>query len=346
MKRVFWSALAAFGLIAAIAAAVNPVDAADHLDAPNVQLDGRVDINDVYVFQSPENPDNTVLMMTVNPAAGVLSPTTFDRRASYRFQIDTNGNGRRNRTITVRFGQENSDGSQTVTVFGPRGRSRGVTGEGMDLRGGGRAIVGTFDDPFFFDFQAFQDQVKGAGGDRVFCDNHATDFFAGLNVSAIVLEVPSDLITARNSTEIGVWAETIRRGKVDRMGRPAIATVLVDDGSEDRFNRTMPHQDRARFGDQVRDNLLFLSGLDGSGYTEDEAESISDVLLPDILTFDTASSDGFLNGRQLADDVIDTALFIVTGGLGENGSAVLDGDCVDGNDQPFSQTFPYLAPAN
>ena len=149
------------------------------------------------------------------------------------------------------------------------------------------------------------------------------------------------------SSTIGVWAETATSsGRVDRMGRPAIATVLIDDGSEDSFNMIRPNQDRRLFGDQVRDNLLALSGLDGSGYTVEEAEAVADVLLPDILVIDTASSAGFLNGRGLADDVIDAELFIVTGGLGANGSAVLDSDCVDDNDLPFSTSFPYLAEAH
>lgn len=342
MKRTLYSAIAAIGLLAAAVATVNPVNAADHLESPRVQLDGRTDINDVYAFQSPTDPDNTVLIMTVNPGAGVLSPTTFDRRATYRLQIDTDGDARPERRIQVRFGNPDENGVQSMTVFGPRGRVRGTTGEALPLRNGGQVMAGTFDDPFFFDFQAFQDQVKGAGGERVFCDSGATDFFAGLNTSAIVLEIPSSQITT-GSSNIGVWAETIRGGMVDRMGRPAIATVLIDDGSENRFNRTRPTADRARFGDQVTNNLLALSGLDGSGYTVEEAEGITDILLPDILTVDVASPAGFLNGRGLADDVIDTELFIVTGGLGENGSAVLDSDCVDGNDKPFSAHFPYLA---
>ena len=165
-------------------------------------------------------------------------------------------------------------------------------------------------------------------------------------MSSVVIEVPSDAITDGSST-IGVWAETAtEQGRVDRMGRPAIATVLIDDGSEDAFNMIRPHQDRKQFGDQVQGNLLALSGLDGSGYTEAEAEAVSNVLLPDILTIDTASSAGFLTGRGLADDVIDTELFLVTVGLGANGSAVLDSDCVDGNDVPFSPTFPYLGEAH
>ncbi len=344
-KDLLFGFLAVFGLLGAGLAATVPVEAADHLEAPRVQADGRTDINDLYAFQSPENPDNTVLIMTVNPAAGISSPRTFDHKANYRFRIDIDGDARAERTITVKFGRVRHDGSQRFTVRGLRGAKRGVTGQELELANGGRAMAGVFDDPFFFDLQAFQDQVKGAGGDRTFCDAHATDFFAGLNVSGIVLEVPTELLT-RNSDSIGVWGETARGGVRDRMGRPAIATVLIDDGSEDRYNQTPPRLHRQRFGDQVTGNLLALSGLDGTGYTEAEAEGITDILLPDILTIDTSSSDGFLNGRGLADDVIDTELTIVTGGLGENGTPVLTSDCVDGNDVEFPNSFPYLAPAH
>ena len=46
--------------------------AADHLDAPVLRAPGQGgrDINDVYAFQSPTNPANSVLVMTVNPFAG------------------------------------------------------------------------------------------------------------------------------------------------------------------------------------------------------------------------------------------------------------------------------------
>ena len=51
-----------------------------------------------------------------------------------------------------------------------------------------------------------------------------------------------------------------------------------------------------------------------------------------------------LNGRTLAEDVIDLELLVVTGGL--EGNAVLTTDDVDANDVAFPGTFPYLAPAN
>src|SRR5215510_3938208 len=71
----------AFGLVAL------PARAADHLDGPMAKHDGRLDITDVYAFQSPSNSANTVLIMNVDPGAGVLSPTTFHPDASYDFRM-------------------------------------------------------------------------------------------------------------------------------------------------------------------------------------------------------------------------------------------------------------------
>ena len=345
-KRTLAGVVGVAGLVAGLTAGAAIGTAADHLDGPLVQLDGRTDLNDLYVFESPENPDNTVMVMTVNPLAGVLSPTTFDEDASYRFAIDNDGDGMRERTITARFTEPDEDGNQQVRFFGTNTGGNGSTGEAIEFRSGGQGYVGTFDDPFFFDLQAFQDQVKAAGGERTFCDDEASDFLAGTNVSAIVVEVPTEDLLGVESTSIGVWAETWEDGRIDRIGRPAIATVLIDDGLEAGYNARPPVKDLETFGDQVTANLLALSGLDGSGYTEEEAQGITEILLPDILTYDTAADTEYLNGRALADDVIDLSLTVVTGGLGANDSPVLTSDCVDSNDVDFSDEFPYLAPAH
>ena len=51
MRKLFVAA--AIAGVAAAAVTVLPSLASDHLDAPLVKKDGRTDINDVYVFQSP-----------------------------------------------------------------------------------------------------------------------------------------------------------------------------------------------------------------------------------------------------------------------------------------------------
>ena len=344
MKRLL-GALGAAALLASLGVASIAVNAADHLDAPAVKKDGRTDITDIYAFQSKEHPSNTVLIMNVNPLAGVVSGTTFDPKGTYTFLVDNDGDARADTSLSATFTSP-ANGKQRVKV------KRGVatvgearTGEAFALTGGGQAWAGQADDPFFFDLQAFKDQVKGAGGSRTFCDAGTTDFFAGFNVSSIALEVPSSWLTGASSN-IGVWAQTHHGGELkDQMARPAINTVFVPDNLKDTFNATAPENQLADFGDIVTFDLVALSGLDGSPYTLEQAEGITNILLPDILTVDTASPAGFLNGRQPADDVIDTELTVVTGGL-FGGSPVLTSDCVNGNDASLPQTFPYLGAAH
>ena len=270
------------------------IGAADHLDAPLIQQDGRTDINDTYAFV---NGDNTVLVMTVNPLAGVLNGTALRPNSPYEFLIDNDGDYVEDIVYRVQAGQPNASGVQNITLFDVGGATpriaRGTSEANVPVWGGGSLYVGLRDDPFFFDLVAFQDQVLGAGGSRTFCDGNENDFFAGANVTAIVLEVPSSNLTA-DSDSVNIWARTAdRTGTIDRMGKPALNTVLIGSGNKDAFNATTPADDAATWSDEFVGSLLFLSGLDGSGYTQDEAEFVTSLLLPDVLTLDTTSDAGF-----------------------------------------------------
>ena len=70
-----------------------------------VKNDGRIDINDVYVFHpgSPQDRRRTVLAMTVNPAAGVISGTTFRAGANYEFLIDKDGDAKDEGKVRIQF---------------------------------------------------------------------------------------------------------------------------------------------------------------------------------------------------------------------------------------------------
>ena len=293
--------------------------------------------------------------MNVNPLAGVLNDGTFRPGASYDFKIDNNGDARENLTYRVTFSAPNNAGVQTVTLRrlradgdngdddngdddngGGNVLARGRTGQTIPLEGGGKLRAGVYDDPFFFDLNAF----LGTAG-RTFCDGKEENFFKGLNVSAIVLEVPSNALGASN---IGVWARTVLRVRqIDRMGRPAINTVFIPNnpfeppGSEpsqkNAFNAGQPKNDWRNFRGEVIDTLEIFYGA-GSA----DARALARFLLPDILTVDTSTAAAFPNGRALADDVIDVELGLVTNGA-------LTSDCV-GNDSAFQNIFPYLAPKN
>lgn len=330
------SALAlVFGLVAV------PSRAADHLDAPGLTPPGgdtRLDITDVYAFQSPTNPDNVVLVMGVNPLAGVLNDGTFRSGASYEFKVDSNGDAKEDLTYRITFSAPHGSTAQKVTLRSLPAKGHGsVLATGMTetdiaIHGGGWLRAGVFDDPFFFDLNGFLNVD--------FC-NPGSNFFAGLNISAIVLEVPSSWLGGSN---IGVWARTMLSGhQIDRMGRPAINTVFIPNnvfepsGSEpsqkDAFNSGKPRNDQHSFRGEVVDTLEIFYGA-GSP----DAQALADFLLPDILTIDTSNPAGFPNGRGLADDVIDAELGLVTNGA-------VTSDCV-ANDSAFSNSFPYLASPN
>ncbi len=343
--------------------------AADHLDAPGLTPPGgdvRADITDVYAFRAPNG--RTVLVMNVNGltkpgkqalfATGVPS-VAATKRVSYNFRIDNNGDARQDVVFGVTFGTPNRQGVQGLTVR----RNGAVFLEGSTSPFGkvtvnrgsasSRVYAGMRDDPFFFDLDGFLNILsKEEGKSFLGCTAARKDFFARTNVSSIVLEIDSAQLTRSRSTNIGVWATTNRgSAQIDRMGRPAVATVFVPNnpfepqGSEpskkDTYNKTQPSADRARFRGEVVDTLRVLFSLnDASGDNKaDDASKIdglANVLLPDILTFDTAKSQGFLNDRRLADDVIDAELNLVTEGAAKT-------DCVSRNDKSFSNAYPYLA---
>lgn len=328
MRRVRLS-LAVIAVAALIGAFALPVGAADHLDAPLVQGDGQTDINDLYVFQSPSNPDNAVFVMTVNPLAGVQSRTDFRVWSPYIFEIDTNGDAISDQDFYAVFSPPApSSGKQGVHVGGSGISGEGNTGSRIPLRDAdgkriGFAHAGLFDDPFFFDLAAFQNGLA-------FCPGGAgSDFFEGLDVAAIVIEVPKALL---GSQQVGVWAVTtdgVFGSQVDRMGRPAINTVLIS-SDKDAYNAGQPENDRASFGAEVQAALTGLGAADPAALTQ--------VLLPDVLTVDFDQPTNFLNGRWLADDVIDAELDLLTNGA-------VTTDCVDDTND-FRDTFPYLGRPN
>lgn len=327
--------------------------AADHLDAAGLTPPGgdvRLDLTDIYAFRSPECADCTVFVAGLNPLTEPDVDAPFRKGASYKLRIDTDGDAVQDLTFDARFGRQSSRGIQkfkvklrevggpTTTVVRRRdGRTTPVAEAPRVIAGelGIRVFAGMADDPFFFDLPGFLNLD--------FCaTDPAPDTFAGTNVTVLVLEVPNSVLTG-DGTGIGVWAETWRGDEqVDRMGRPAINTVFIpanplepdEESLKDAFNQGDPAQDRMRFRGEVLDTLEIFYGA-GSP----DAAALADFLLPDILTLDVADASGFPNGRKPSDDVIDVELGLVTNGA-------VTGDCVDGNDVPFSAEFPFLGRAH
>jgi Domain of unknown function (DUF4331) len=312
---------------------------ADHLDAPGLKspnMDARIDITDIYAFQKPGDPSKSIFIANVNPLAPTLADS-FESEAIYDLRIDTNGDAIADVAYRFRFSPFNN-GAQTATVHYATGTvARGRNSGGaviinnapcsfghtahITTAGPYKFFAGLRSDPFFFDLVGFLHGFAFTGD----------DFFIDKNVFGIALEVPNSALGS--NSKIGVWFRVLKEidgvwTQMDRMGRPAINTVFNHGEEKNTFNRIEPTRDRELY------EASFIGTLESFGHAASEAKAIAEILLPDILTYDSKSSAGFLNGRRLQDDVIDAELALVS-----NGAVTTD---LVGPHTDYLSVFPYL----
>lgn len=358
-----FTALAALATIAMLA---GPARTADHRDAPGINEDGRADLLDVYAFVNPEN-GNIVLAQTVNPfTIGGATGVAFAADVLYEFKIDNTGDNVEDLVIQATFSPV-VPGPQRFTIRGPAKPrlSGGATSllvadapaisgpaDGTIATASGsvlRAFAGQRDDPFFVDL-IWVLRLIGAQPGGPLTRAPGIDFFASLNCSALIIELPASALRGSSGNVVKIWATTSRPRntirsasayladthtgpfvQIDRTALPTLNTVLMPLRLKDAFNRATPLED-ALFRDVAVNTLV--------GINNDRTYSqtlIDAVLFPDVAILDLGKTTGFLNGRRPQDDVIDVVLSAASKG----GVA---GDGVDANDVPFLTTFPFLAP--
>ncbi|MCB0071076.1 MAG: DUF4331 family protein, partial [Caldilineaceae bacterium] len=109
-KLVKWlasalSLAAAAALLITSALVMAPTaDASSHREAPLISKDAFADNTDTYVFVSPENPDNLVLMASWIPFEGPEGgPNYFewDENVLYDIHVDNNGDAVPDFTYTL-----------------------------------------------------------------------------------------------------------------------------------------------------------------------------------------------------------------------------------------------------
>ncbi len=188
--------------------------AADHLDPPgrtdpNVDStpDRAADIADLFAWHSD---DAINLILTFAGPQATDQPATYDPDVLYTINISNAGS----RTDTeipiyIRFGNGPSAGQAGVQVSNVPGTTSPIVGavETNIARNGVVVRAGLFDDPFFFDLQGFRETANT--GTLSFDSNR--DFFAGQNLTAVVISIPRDRIE-NGGNLIDVWAETSRFG--------------------------------------------------------------------------------------------------------------------------------------
>ena len=237
----------------------------NHFSADKLKFPGddrRLDLTDVFVFQSAENPDRTVLIIDSNPTSApppIPAPTTgpeFHPDAVYRINIDNNGDSpSRHRLhlhlLPVPGRHPDRDSLVRHRRPGPTARAgrRMLTdslpvsfdGTPRPVRAGPiRICAGLRSDPFFADVEGALHGFNWTGHDD-FADN---------NVDSIALEVPNDLLGG--DPVIGVWATiSLRRDgelvQMDRGGHPTINPFINPDGEKNLYNSRQPADDVANY---------------------------------------------------------------------------------------------------
>jgi hypothetical protein len=294
--------------------------------------DQRLDLCDLYAFQSPTDPARTVLILNANPNADALHPD-----AIYRIAIDNDGDYLNDIAITYVFAAP-ANGRQTFDVFIATGlEARSAEAAGTKVVDGADASFGTTpnvvasgnytffagarSDAFFFDYDGVNNLFDTSGG-RNFTAPHlgdkspwtGVDSNAEANVFSMVIELPaSDL---GPDPDVNIWGRcSVRRDgqllHVDRAGHPSVSSFFNTDETKEEYNASEPVHDRERWTDQ----FVHLMGHTGN-YSRQEALAAinAESLLPDMLTFDPAKPARYPNGRSFTDDVINHRLSFLSKG--------------------------------
>jgi hypothetical protein len=314
--------------------------------------DQRLDLCDLYAFQSLTDKNRTVIILNANPNADALHP-----EAIYRINIDTDGDYLTDIAFSFLFSQP-KDGRQTYSVFFAKGEeSRSPEAAGTKIVSDAEASfgpkpnivsagpytisAGSRSDAFFFDFDGIKN-LFDISGKRNFTEPHlgGTSPWTGVdsnteaNVFSIAIEIPTSELNPK--PEIHIWGRcSVRRdGKllhVDRAGHPSVSSFFNTDDTKEEYNASEPVNDRKRWLEQ----FIHLMGHTGN-YSREESIAAIDTerTLPDVLSFDPSKPAKYPNGRVSTDDVIDYRLAFLT-----------KNECPPSGLKPHSDVlkeFPYL----
>jgi len=294
--------------------------------------DQRLDLCDLYAFQSPSDPAKTVLILNANPTADALHPD-----AIYRLNIDDDRDCLTDIAFSYVFSKP-ENGKQTVDVYMAKGEeSRSAEAVGQKIfsnvevsfgttpnivkSGDYSFFAGSRSDAFFFDYDGIKNLYDIRGGRNFTAMQRGgkapwsgVDSNKEANVFSTVIELPTSELGG--TPGIRIWGRCSLRenGKlihVDRAGHPSVSSFFNTDETKEEYNASEPVNDKTRW------TGLFVHLMGHTGdYTEKEAVAAIEEhgLLPDMLSFDPTIPARYPNGRVFTDDVIDYRLSFLSKG--------------------------------
>jgi hypothetical protein len=307
-----------------------------HFDTKLAKEDPSINVCDFYLFQGA--PGTTVMAMTVNPDAGLSVPDVLHKEGLYAFRFDLNGDAREDLTFKLQFGEaRHADQDEHAHVQSYKVRratgddaSRGAGGElliegeteKIHSKSEVRAYVGLAPDLFAGDAVAIIGWIKTFYKDNRYDAGHfhnRMNYFGRRNVTAIVLEVPNEMI---GSGTVHAWATTSLYGhapemQVQRWGLPLYTHIFLTNPAKpeliDQFNAAGPADDVANYAALTAEFAQKMSTYAGSVVNPSEyGKQVVSRLLPSVLPYQIGTEAAFdqatFNGRPLGDDVMDIML--------------------------------------
>lgn len=192
---------ASLTLLAASLLTIHAANAADHQEAPGATAQLAADIGDYYAWHDGNELN---LVLTFGTFAAPELPANFNRDILYAFHFDTSMpvDGVSDVNIYARFSQD-VDGNWGLQVSGPDGAILEGAVETVLSNSQMTAWAGLADDPFFFDQTGFRTTVST--GTLSF--DPTRDDVAGLNVTAVAIQLPVDSIMSGGTT-LQTWTTT------------------------------------------------------------------------------------------------------------------------------------------
>jgi hypothetical protein len=309
-----------------------------HLDTPLARQNGRLYIDDLYVFPGDHS---TVFIMDVNST--VTGPDVqpgFHPEARYEFKVHFDGADVETLTYRVSFGERDSGGQQAVrvhTLTGDEAREDLAAGSlVLESRTGEAAShedvrmwAGRIADPFYIDLDELaiiDSAVKNGATPELakWSVGNARNSFADTTVESIVLEVSHQHPQLHAGERAGIWCATKLATdaggwrQINRAGHPMMWPIFWpgDTDFSNPANERHPSADFNAEGKTIAD--LVAAVVSASGTSADPhgyGQNVARVLFPDVLPYvvGTPASYGFagLNGRTLADNAPEVMFSLV-----------------------------------
>ena len=305
------------------------ISASDHGDtAENYNRIGA-DMTDVFIFPSPTNASNVVIVMDVHGLIPAGQSPSFDPQVLYQMKFDVTGDYVEDLVIQTRF--VGTGPNQKVLVSGPSkpamtgttsafGRPSAITGTintTFTPKAGMQVFAGVRSDPFFFDlnrfYAIFPDRMTPLSGNQVdfpsimaadtpqvngfrgfpagsgFDASPASDFLANLNVLSIIVELPR---AALGGGVVRLWETTSLPNGFTFKQQDRLARPAINEAMATVTARRHEINNKDNPTDdagQLKSDILAFMNFP-AGRSAAISNALASVLVPDVMVADLSKS--------------------------------------------------------